>query len=361
MPVVFLDLPTPIRYLTQQGDWTQLDLLSLPGWRMLAPDCVDYGALPYRLGHMDPVPNMSVLRLGDEGLTFGSPKMILFTENDASSTETFTMLRDWLTKFIEWTRVLSRQWAIPPRATVTSMSVPSESIETGERTWCSRAPTAFSRRVPTYRVDDLVTLKVLKAADEKCSLSEAVPVELTALFDAQLAANEGDFRRSLVFSAVAMESGAAGVLERKYSTLKAEDEAAPIEYRLTAIKTSSGTIWKDPVYEALCKSTNFSMLLHERPLYLLKRSLLHDDQGLFRTALDVYKARNKLVHRGEVGDGHKLSIAVDTQGAENAAACAAKVLEWFGLIPTLDHRSGTLPCTYEAKTLSQYGPYSSRE
>ena len=105
--------------------------------------------------------------------------------------------------------------------------------------------------------------------------------------------------------------------------------------------TKGEKTWKDPIYQYLIKD-DFGALLHERPLYLLNRSLLKDDQDVFRTAKELYRTRNKIVHRAElsseINDGSY--ITVDKEGAKQALDCVLSVFRWFGVDSSYSLKDG---------------------
>jgi hypothetical protein len=52
---------------------------------------------------------------------------------------------------------------------------------------------------------------------------------------------------------------------------------------------------------------------------------------MYRIALRMYNARNKIVHRGELSEEDEArSLALTREGASEAIECAAAILDWFG-------------------------------
>ncbi len=81
------------------------------------------------------------------------------------------------------------------------------------------------------------------------------------------------------------------------------------------------------VYKYLMENAKFPQLLHEVPLYLLKRSLCIDDPSLYDRLLKHKETRNKIAHEGieltKPSLAHKKALEVlkDTE----------KALKWLGI------------------------------
>jgi len=88
---------------------------------------------------------------------------------------------------------------------------------------------------------------------------------------------------------------------------------------------------KDPVYALLAKGDNFACLLHEVPLYLFRRSLLQENQELYRRAVSLYRTRNRLSHGRLVEPGEEDLLLVNRDGAFRSLAVAVEVFQWFGM------------------------------
>jgi hypothetical protein len=67
---------------------------------------------------------------------------------------------------------------------------------------------------------------------------------------------------------------------------------------------------------------------------LLGKSLLVDLPDVYRQALMLYSTRNKIVHRGDVGEDDATQCFSLTSGdAWTALRCVASVFRWFGEPP----------------------------
>jgi hypothetical protein len=155
------------------------------------------------------------------------------------------------------------------------------------------------------------------------------PVHESCLLDGIKAAIDADWRTALLYAAISIETLAGTVVAEEHERLLA---GTPVPEHLRAIEVEKdGRKQKnDPIYDYLSKANRFYVLLHELPLYVSRRSLLVDNAALYHQALRVYKTRNKLAHRGNVGsrDG---TLPLDYAGAMTALECAASVFSWFGI------------------------------
>ncbi|MGE5279590.1 MAG: hypothetical protein ACM3L6_02455, partial [Deltaproteobacteria bacterium] len=68
---------------------------------------------------------------------------------------------------------------------------------------------------------------------------------------------------------------------------------------------------------------------HERPLYLMKKSLLKEDEALYGKCVNLYRVRNHLVHKG--APKATLGYELSQKNAKDAIKCALDVFRWFGV------------------------------
>ncbi|MCW3053169.1 MAG: hypothetical protein JWN14_2339, partial [Chthonomonadales bacterium] len=94
----------------------------------------------------------------------------------------------------------------------------------------------------------------------------------------------------------------------------------------------------DPIFGLLNERANFGFYLHERPLYLLKRSLLLENEALYNRAVALYSARNKIGHEGVISaasDNPYKNAGSDE--AELAMDIGMAVINWFYKAETYVH------------------------
>jgi hypothetical protein len=158
-----------------------------------------------------------------------------------------------------------------------------------------------------------------------------IPVFHDILLDSFQSYDRRDYRHAILYSAMAIESMASEVMGKSFQALL-EAEVPSTCWRLVDLDIAGGgKVRKDPIYEYLTSRDDFGALLHERPLYLLQRSLMVEDQELYRVARELYKTRNKIVHRGGVATSESGTLQESQEGAEAALNCAVKIFRWFGV------------------------------
>jgi hypothetical protein len=146
-----------------------------------------------------------------------------------------------------------------------------------------------------------------------------------------IAAVAHDPRKAILYAAFAVEVLAGDVLNRAYGSAIAS-AIVPSDLRIIERAVSkSASVRKDPIYEQLQASARrrFSLLLHELPLYMMRRSLLQDDEALYNSALKLQESRNLLAHRGNAGTSSE-TFPPTSKGAHDALEIARRVFHWFG-------------------------------
>lgn len=155
----------------------------------------------------------------------------------------------------------------------------------------------------------------------------SVPVHVDVILDALEAHGDGDYRKSILYAAIAVEAFALDYLEKAYTDVLSKDSPT---HRVVKIPVSGASVVaKDPVYEALANIDNFGRLLHERPLYLTGRSLLVEEQETYRRARALYATRNNLAHRGATPEDEKY-LPISAEGALQGLETAIDVFRWLG-------------------------------
>jgi hypothetical protein len=162
-----------------------------------------------------------------------------------------------------------------------------------------------------------------------------IPVHDSLLLDSIQALSDGDNRRSLIYAAVAVETFVSSSIDAFFDRTLGGD-AAPTHLRVQKFTLPGGAEHrKDPVHSYLRtrSKVDFSLLIHELPLYVLNRSLLADDEGLYRDAIKLHRTRNQLVHKGLIDAADRQDLfQTDYQGAHGGVETAIKICRWFGMI-----------------------------
>jgi hypothetical protein len=166
----------------------------------------------------------------------------------------------------------------------------------------------------------------------RCGAQFRAPLFDTLFLDAISADTEGDYRKSILYSAMAVEIGAATVLDERYDSEVRQSKLAA--YRTIVLPQAGGqTIQKDPIWDLLRHRSDFSSILfHEAVLYLFGRSLLVENEPLFQEVTRLRATRNKIVHLGEPPTmGTSQYLTIDRDGSAIALRCAKAVLAWLGV------------------------------
>lgn len=220
-------------------------------------------------------------------------------------------------------RFLSRQQTIPRRLISAAQRKPGPYGEVPSE-WTQ--PSALDYSTRDYFVHCAVTDTHLDGL-QRLPQDFAAPIHVDVLLDALEAHVDHDYRKSLLYSAIAMESFAQAHLEAAYARVLAKRST---EHRVRGTEIAGGKeVIKDSVYDALSTGDSFSRLLHERPLYLLGRSLLIDEPENYRQALTLYATRNKIAHRGMCPEGEKY-LPSSAEGARQGLKIAIDVFRWLG-------------------------------
>jgi hypothetical protein len=195
-----------------------------------------------------------------------------------------------LAKTLQALRYLTRQFALPERYSAWSVRATPE-----DRPPLPEEQDAGELNLRDYFLPTAITENNL---DQLALLAPGFspPASVLVMLDALLAAVDHDFRMALLYGAIAVESLATTLADAYDRVLATNDK----RFRVVEVPVSGGrNARKDPIYESLGED-NFSRMLHERPLYLLDRSLLVEDAATFTKAKKLYTTRNKLAHVGEV-------------------------------------------------------------
>jgi hypothetical protein len=135
---------------------------------------------------------------------------------------------------------------------------------------------------------------------------------------------------------MAVESCAGAVLDREYERLLQYAGPLPGHRFATLQVNKHEQIKKDPVFISLRNGSGeggsrFLGLLHECPLYLLKKSLQLELPTIYAEAHALYRTRNSLAHTGTTEAGKKSGLlAITGDGALDGLRTANAVLNWFG-------------------------------
>jgi hypothetical protein len=193
-------------------------------------------------------------------------------------------------------------------------------------------PSAFPLRPSTvneYWWKTAITGEHLRALGS--SGAKLIPPTHDMLFlDAVAAYREGDFRRTMLYAAMSTEIAFGAVIDNAYEHIL----TAPEDDRFRVIQRSlagGAVASKDPVYDHLRRHIEFGVMINELALYVLRRSLLIENETLYQKAKRLHSTRNKLAHAGAVDEPESnATFALDESGSMEALETALALFSWLG-------------------------------
>jgi hypothetical protein len=177
-----------------------------------------------------------------------------------------------------------------------------------------------------YYLDTAVNSKLMKNTFGRAD-KDKFPVYHEIMVESISAYMKDDFRKTILYSAIAVEIAANTILEEEYKKALIINKSKFLRL-ITIRQPKNMVVIKDPIYECLSyRKEDFKRTFHERPLYLLRKSLLVDDESLYNRCIKLHQMRNSIVHKSE-----NLDNTIDKLNQENAAAaikCATEVFKWL--------------------------------
>lgn len=244
--------------------------------------------------------------------------IVLWKNERPSAGDSFTLLSD----FLENLRYCSKQATLPQRVT---MMRSFELEELPEAQFPANA-IEVQGRLRKYLVDWAIGVSALQCAGSL--LGNKPPIFHSLMLDAVHALYQGDYRRTLLYAAMSIETLAGASLDTAYEERLANGIHPSL--RIAEFPLPGGAIRKkDPVFTYLRHDAKLAQMLHEIPLYLLGRSLLLSDEPRYQQAIKLYRTRNRLAHTGIIPEGDEYYPAEPSGGFSGVRAALA-VFEWFG-------------------------------
>jgi len=154
------------------------------------------------------------------------------------------------------------------------------------------------------------------------------PAYAEFMLDACYAFDTRDYRRTILYTAIAVEAVATETLTQAYNEVVADPARRP-EFRVREITDREGTRRADPIYRMLSRGNNWRTLVHELPLYLFGRSLQLDEPALYEQLNALQNTRNAIAH-GNRPDASQNSLPITGEAALDAVARAKDAFRWFG-------------------------------
>lgn len=321
MKVATLLLKGEIRWNVRPGDPAMLPLATLHGCKLVNP-------LLFTGAHDRP----QIIPLTAECCHVLSNRLSLVVPRGKGSPDA---IRASANAFLRTLRIVSKQATLPTEF----FGVQMAQVAALPDLRFPGAPATKGYLRGTYRVETAATMTLVERIEQADVASEA-PVCHEILLDALRACETRNERESIVYAALAVETLARSVVDAEYRKVLAAG-SPPSHLNVVSVpKGKRGSLRVDPVYEALAKDDTLARLLHEVPLYLMRRSLLQENAELYRRVVALDHARHRLSH-GRINDldGDDLFPA-DPEGALRSLAVALEAFDWFGIrgyvLPRMD-------------------------
>jgi hypothetical protein len=270
--------------------------------------------------------------VGASDVIFSETKLFFVVQGghlpDLSNESSIEKYQSLISSFLLWLKALTFQHQISPVPSIVAIS--AGEYEVGENLSLPQYGDYSKMAIRKYVIDGCATEQLAVEAMAMALSGKKYRMHLQFLIDAINAFELQDYRQSVLYLAIAAESVAAETLDAWLSARMQGEEGPAL--RVVEVSVAGGEIQrKDPVYAALSARTDFASLLHERPLYLVGRSLLIERPETYRLARMLYATRNKIVHRGELSDkdvSQCLSLTREDLG--KAIDCVVDLFDWFG-------------------------------
>lgn len=301
-----------IEWRLRESRLEALPLVAFPGWHLRNPR--HWGA--------DEVAHSQAIALGslDGDLMLSSRGLSLECDlaADVFPAEAFGVISEVLRRL----RYVSRQFSLSCQV----IALSQHGATLGGDAFHDVARDFSTTFVRNYRMPTAITEAHMEAV-AAMGPDFRVPVHAEVFLDALDAHIQQDFRKALLYGAIAVEAYAREQLE---AAAQANLERHDVRHRTISVPLGGGgSVLKDPVYDTLTEADSFPRLLHEAPLYVLGRSLLVDQPVTYRDTRRLYATRNKIAHLG-APPGDEKHFAATEQGSREALQAAVDTIAWFG-------------------------------
>jgi hypothetical protein len=309
---------------TEPGDPIMIPMDSRPGWSLINPGCyprlkLEEEDLRYGV-YVVPHNNAEALVIATNALVFESPV------RDWKDDGAFFVSHD-LPLILRQLRYVSGYAHFPLKF----MSAGFRELQKGEMSFQEWPSEPASAAIGRFNLQASLTADNIKMfVDLPADYTPPVYAEL--LLDTIEALSSFDFKKSILYAAIAVETMAATLLDEEYERLRSASESDH-KYRFINRQSRSEFPAKmDPVYKAMMKGRRSQLkpLLDEIPLYILGRSLLTDTKELCDSMIELHKERSKIVHSGDA-DLPESGLRASHDWIAAKIRDVVKVFEWFGL------------------------------
>lgn len=325
MVIAHLEFDGRFSWRLDKADPSLFSIPSLQDWKLLSP--LLYGDLAE--------PQLSSFMEYAVGRYLGHSSCVIFVRDGSMSdssggedgeTERLThSVSDLLVRL----RHLTGQASLPKAENIACLGLDEiESIP--QLNFPETVPAKFKMQEYLFRVS--ITAKHFDQAAQLGTTFDPPTYEVLFL-DAVSAHRTGDHRTSVLYSAMSMEVAFGAVIETAYE--KILNGPPDDRFRVLPLRSAGGaTQSKDPIYTRLRDRNDFAIKMHELSLYVLRKSLLAENETLFQNAKRLYKTRNSIVHAGKVDDSNEIPpFPLDRRGSYDALRTAKEAMSWLGVCP----------------------------
>jgi hypothetical protein len=325
--VATLLLKGEIRWNVRPGDPAMLPLATLQGCKLVNP-LLFSGALD----------RPQIIPLTAECCHVLSNRLRLVVPRGKGSPEAISAAAH---SFLRTLRIVSKQATLPTEF----FGVQMAQVAALPELRFPGAPATKGYLRGTYRVETAATMTLVERI-EQADVASETPVCHEILLDALRACETRNAREAIVYAALAVETLVRSVLDAEYRRVLAAP-SPPAHLNLTSLNVvplgkgkRSSSPRTDPVYEVLARENTLPRLLHEAPLYLMRRSLAQENAELYRRAIALDRTRQRLSHgRADEFRDEEL-FALDHEGALRSLAVALELFDWFEIrgyvLPRMD-------------------------
>jgi len=324
--VATLPLKGEIRWNVRPSDPVVLPLATVHGCKLMNP-------LLFTGAHDRP----QIIPLTAECCHVLSNRLSLIVPKGRASPEAISVAAH---AFLRTLRVVSRQATLPTEFFGVQISQVAELPKL--RFPGAPATKGFLRG--TYRVETAATLTLVERIEQAGVAAEA-PVCHEVLLNALRACETRNAREAIVYAALAVDTLVRSVLDAEYrKVLAAPSPPAHLNVVSQNVvplpKGKRSNPRTDPIYDLLLKDSTLARLLHEAPLYLMRRSLAQENAELYGRVVALDRASHRFSH-GRASDPDDDGLfALDQEGALRALAIAVELFDWFGIrgyaLPRMD-------------------------
>lgn len=269
----------------------------------------------------DMIKNVMEIEENSEVL-FSTNGLILSIETEKEVNDVISKLGEHLLILLKTLRIVSKQYFLNPSKIVLFARQLPSNLKSSEMKPTKSLGAIFRKDYYNNRASYKLLRETIKIVKKNQSIPHYQDLFLDTVFDY----HNGNYRKTILYSAVTLEAFLATIFDEKYSKI--------INSKKTNIYRVIKKEKKDPIYEYIKKKNDFYALLHELPIYLGYKSIKLENNVLYKQIDTLHKTRNKIVHLGDViikeNDNNEY-LKITEEGANEAIKILVDTLKYFGV------------------------------